>query len=727
MKKIAIIYRNRENPEVIAYLSNNLERIFGDYIFIENYHLNELPQNFMIIADAYLVIDNAMLYRLRGNVPDFSSIVLMGRSFSRENLQPLRALAPNTDVLVVNDTYENAVGTIYGLYEIDINHINFIPYDPNDANISKYSRLKICVTPNEPQLVPPFIETIINIGYREISFNTISLLMRKLELDFDSTNRNLIRHIRSIEEPNTHSHDDYLKNALKTQVLKNLSNRLNEAFFIVNENYELIYSNDRADVIFNLTKIVPLTDIFGAEFVAALKKELPPKAAVASDGESYFIDKNAIMLMDEIIGYSILLQREKDLQEQTLLAKRQREVKGLYAKYTFSDIVHISEEIDKCIALAKTAATTDYAVLITGESGVGKELFAQSLHNFSTRSAAAFVAVNCAALPESLLESELFGYESGSFTGASKTGKVGLFEQANGGTIFLDEIGDTSPHLQSRLLRVLQEHQIVRIGSDRVIDVDIRILAATNKDLREEVANGTFRKDLFYRLNVINVNVDPLRNRKEDILPLMAHFLGNKYKELTERDKNQLLLHDWPGNVRELESVAIHFGTLSSLPDYLYDSPAILTSAAGGNSAVQPSPSAVPVSSAAASPFDGDPGAVSFSSSGKTASSEIHPPDSQTIRLRILSIIAGNTHAFHGIGRTQLTRLLRELHIEIGDSNLRAILQNMQQSGWILIGRGREGTRITEAGIAEIQRCSQRQQEAGYVRNEPSGGYPPPL
>ena len=216
------------------------------------------------------------------------------------------------------------------------------------------------------------------------------------------------------------------------------------------------------------------------------------------------------------------------------------ENKGIFAKYTFSDIIHVSPIMKECINKAKTVALTDHTILIIGDSGTGKELMAQSIHNYSKRKNMSFVAINCAALPETLLESELFGYEGGAFTGARKGGKVGLFEQANGGTIFLDEIGDISQNLQSRLLRVLQERQIMRIGSDRMINIDTRIIAATNIDLKNAVEIGDFRKDLYYRLNVISLKIQPLNRRKQDILPLMESFLGEKYNQLTDVDKSIL-------------------------------------------------------------------------------------------------------------------------------------------------------------------------------------------
>lgn len=215
------------------------------------------------------------------------------------------------------------------------------------------------------------------------------------------------------------------------------------------------------------------------------------------------------------------------------------------------------------------------SVLITGESGTGKELFAQAIHFHGDRSQGRFVKVNCAAIPESLLESELFGYVDGSFTGARKGGKMGKFELANHGTIFLDEIGDMPLIMQAKLLRVLQEKEIERIGDDHTIPVDVRIISATNKDLKWMINQGTFRPDLYYRLNVVNLHIPSLRERKEDIPPLVFHFLEELNRKLglnirgIDAEAIDLLLHyDWPGNVRELLNVletSMNFCRLPSL------------------------------------------------------------------------------------------------------------------------------------------------------------------
>lgn len=231
------------------------------------------------------------------------------------------------------------------------------------------------------------------------------------------------------------------------------------------------------------------------------------------------------------------------------------------AKYTFEDILSNSNCLNNCKEQAKSFAETDLTVLITGESGVGKELFAHSIHNHSKRNGNPFISINCAAIPESLIESELFGHEEGSFTGASKNGRVGKFELANTGTIFLDEIGDLPLKMQVKLLRILQEKEIERVGSNKIINLDIRVIAATNCDLQEKVNAGTFRKDLFYRLNVLNLEIPPLRERPSDISLLIDNFINNFYKKygiygkFTEDAIKTLCLYKWPGNVRELKNV----------------------------------------------------------------------------------------------------------------------------------------------------------------------------
>lgn len=228
---------------------------------------------------------------------------------------------------------------------------------------------------------------------------------------------------------------------------------------------------------------------------------------------------------------------------------------------TFDDIIYRSIEMQKAVNLAQRAAVGRSTILIRGESGTGKELFARAIHMASGRRDKPFTPINCGALPDSLLESELFGYEEGAFTGAKKGGKQGLFELAHGGTLFLDEIAELPTHLQVKLLRVLQEGKVRRLGSSKEQPVDVRIIAATNKDLDKMVELKEFREDLFYRLNVIPINIPPLRDRKDDILLLTDHFLRLFSKQMGKNNliiedvaRDKLLRYDWPGNVRELRN-----------------------------------------------------------------------------------------------------------------------------------------------------------------------------
>jgi DNA-binding NtrC family response regulator len=262
--------------------------------------------------------------------------------------------------------------------------------------------------------------------------------------------------------------------------------------------------------------------------------------------------------------------------------------KILTHKYGFDEIIGTSPPMQEVFGLIKKAAVSESNVLITGESGTGKELVARAIHRWSPRNDKSFTTINCSAIPDTLLESELFGFEKGSFTGANYTRK-GLLELADGGTVFFDEIGDVSPLFQMKVLRVLQEGEIMRIGGIRQIKVDVRIIAATNRDMRSACRSGAFREDLFYRLNVINIHLPPLRDRIADIPALVKHFMrkhASKRKDIlikciTQDSVDILMNHSYPGNVRELENIierAISFTNCSEilpsdLPSFLLHPP----------------------------------------------------------------------------------------------------------------------------------------------------------
>ena len=256
---------------------------------------------------------------------------------------------------------------------------------------------------------------------------------------------------------------------------------------------------------------------------------------------------------------------------------------GRTAKYTFNDIIGGSEEILRLKEQSKNIANSPSTVLIQGESGTGKELIAQSIHNNSDRRNKSFVAINCGAIPKSLIESELFGYEEGAFTGAKRGGCAGKFELANGGTLFLDEIGEMPLDMQVNLLRVLQEGCITRIGGNKCINVDVRIIASTNKNLKKEVEKGTFRDDLYYRLSVIPIDIPPLRERFGDIEILIQHFLeikaiklGKPMPKIKGNIYEKLLNYNWPGNVRELENCIENIVNMDGNTSFSFENKALV-------------------------------------------------------------------------------------------------------------------------------------------------------
>ena len=271
------------------------------------------------------------------------------------------------------------------------------------------------------------------------------------------------------------------------------------------------------------------------------------------------IIKTAVAVFDDDGKVVAVMDLFKEIKEVHRLVTR---MAGSQVRYTFDDIIHHKDSVmAEAIEMGRTAATSSLSVLITGESGTGKELFAQAIHAASARRNAPFVVIDCASMPRDLVESELFGYVEGTFTGALKGGRPGKFELADGGTVFLDELGELPLELQSRLLRVLQSRQVMRLGSSQPVPVDIRVIAATNRDLLEQIRTKSFRDDLYYRLNVLSIRIPPLRSRPRDILMLAEHFLL-KYQRTMSREGllftpeaiRMLLSSPWPGNVRELEN-----------------------------------------------------------------------------------------------------------------------------------------------------------------------------
>ena len=663
MKKIALIYRNRENMDAIYHLEEVVESIFGNYANIENYYANELSDRDSIRADVYVLVDRSILANLRTHTTSFKNIVILTRSIRKDNLSKIMEIPKNEDVLIVNDVVERTIETASMLYELGIGHLNFIIYNP-DEDDGRYDKIKYAIVPNELDLVPKHIKNVINVGCREIGFDTIMRIKNSLGIVDDELGLKLLQYISTIVEPQNDLNTSYVENFLRNSMLNEYLYDIPSALILVSNEGQIIYANRRAREFFE-------KDSSGhAYYISAIDREIfkaidgndeISKKVVALSDRNYILDKVPLRIGSTQIGYYVTLQDEAEIKDMEISLNKKLIEKGLFAKYTFNDIRRSCPVMTEAVELAKKAAVTEYNILITGESGTGKELFAQSIHNYSNRKDKPFIGVNCAAIPESLLESELFGYEEGAFTGASKKGKIGYFEQANHGTIFLDEIGDISPKLQVRLLRVLQERQVMRIGSDRVINVDVRIIAATNRDLKKEVEKGTFRSDLYYRLNTLHILVPPLRERKEDILLLFKWFLKDDYVRISQKDRNLLLGYSWPGNVRELENCALYYMTLGKLPEQFHSKELMQTG-------------------------------------------ERDQDIQEKIKNSVLEILFKRNSLGHGTGRMTVLELLRKEENDISDVQLRVILAELQQQGLITIGRGRQGMKLTEEGMKAIGR-----------------------
>lgn len=347
------------------------------------------------------------------------------------------------------------------------------------------------------------------------------------------------------------------KETLQLEQLQVVVQNIQEGIVVLDENRHPLFFNEEAN------------RLFQGDILHNLPKQMEPYIKEYTGEQLITIGENTALF--RMIPIGVRDQHENTVlvfHETGSIAKSEQKVrtsmyqKGLYAKKHFSDILTVSPRVKKLLALAEKFAQTEANVLITGETGTGKEGMAQSIHNASQRSRKPFVSVNCASIPPNLIESELFGYVEGAFTGARRSGKKGLFELADGGTIFLDEIAELPLNIQGRLLRVLQEHEIMRVGDDKIIPLDIRVICATNKNLRDMVDEGKFREDLYYRVNVLKINIPPLRERREDIMMLMQYYFHQFAPKIEfsswfdKKLKNRLMNYAWPGNIRELRNMA---------------------------------------------------------------------------------------------------------------------------------------------------------------------------
>jgi propionate catabolism operon transcriptional regulator len=360
-------------------------------------------------------------------------------------------------------------------------------------------------------------------------------------------------------------------------LLATLLNNATYALFAINSYGVIIAANYQAQQLFSVSPLEGKSiDVVyqGSKWSQTVLSGSLVEALQSIGGQQILVSQQPIKVDEQTSGVLFTFQNAEAIQKTEHKIRTELNRKGLVARYSFEDIVTQDPHMLQLVEKAKRFSVVNGAVLLLGETGTGKELFAQSLHNHSPRSKEPFVAVNCAALPEQLLESELFGYSEGAFTGASKGGKVGLFELAHKGTLFLDEIGEMPIVLQAKLLRVLQEKEVRKVGADKVIPVDVRIISAANCNIMERVKGGSFRLDLFYRISLLSLQIPSLRERKGDIGILFRYFVEQYCKRhaqpiptIARSATEALEQFYWPGNIRELRNAAERLAILHSSSD----------------------------------------------------------------------------------------------------------------------------------------------------------------
>lgn len=670
MKTIGIVIN--ESLSLGEMLKANLLRVFEGFVEINIHRLQYMKEDYKIEDDVVLVMMKEKAIEIFKYIAQKEKVVVIERTISLEAFLNLRTIPSGARVLVVNDNYTTTVEFTTYLSMI-LKDVQLEPYRARmDVN-----EFKIMITPNEEACCPHKIESVFNTGHRVIDSATFIQIMSVLNINDTLINSRLLEYFNTIVSINNGINDKFVEIVDKGIILEALLDNTADGILILDTQKNIKLHNQRIKNFLNIKEDIHCKSwnklikkyFSDDEIIKKIKSDEEFKDEIFIIGERYFkISKSNIIEFGKNSGYLITVTEITYIKkiEQNLSGKLLQQ--GHVARYSFEDIYTKSLNLKNVIKLAEKAAKSDYSVMIQGESGTGKELFAQAIHNYSDRKNQPFLAINCAAVPEHLLESELFGYVGGSFTGALKEGKKGLFENANNGTIFLDEIGDMPLNLQSKLLRVIQEKQISRLGSHEVINIDVRLIAATHKNLMHHIEKGDFRADLYYRLNVIPIELPSLSERKEDIVDLMKLFVE---KELEIGDKLEWMLENYPwnGNVRELQNAAKYIRMMignenvlkeEHLPNYI----------------------------------------KTYFEKNKTALAE------EDKNIEVLKAIKALADIGKSAGRGSISKYLSNKNLSISEGEIRSILEKLKELKLIEIEDRRLGAKLTSVGLEKLGKYS---------------------
>ncbi|MFW5980318.1 MAG: sigma-54 interaction domain-containing protein [Halanaerobiales bacterium] len=677
---------NKNNITIVAEHTNTadfqyeeLKNLFGDYININKCCFERDNVPLMINSDLVLITDTAKFEKVNECIQDGNEIIVINRTITKKGLKKLKNLSSGTRAMLVNASINTAVNTVSTIYKLGVRHLRLTPVYPE---INKIPDINLAITPGEVEYVPEMVEEIIDIGDRVLDISTIMDIIVKFDLS-DILDEPYFRDYLERIVPSSFGLEKFMgkTNRLESQ-LDIVLNLLDVGLISVNSAGIINSINERAEKILERSK----RKLIGKD-AQKLIPEIPfEKVLRQSDSINEKIikinDWDVVLTLEPIRKYKTtygavaVIKKYINTEERQQRLRAQLINKGHKADYTFRDIAGKSEKIKKAKKIAKRMAGSSSTVLLIGESGTGKELFAQAIHNKSDRKNYQFVAINCAALPENLLESELFGYVKGAFTGANKEGKPGLFELAHKGTLFLDEISEIPPKLQTRLLRVIEEREVMRIGGERVINIDVRLIAASNKDLKKMVEKGDFREDLYYRLSVLPLKIPSLRKRKEDIIPLintLKEELGVDFK-LSSEALEVFLQHNWKGNVRELRNYIEYFSNLDKNKIKTEDFPFTLREE-----------------------FTQD---VILDKRERELYEQFKKSVKNDLKYYyfILNELKICQEKKLKAGRRSLAKKAKEKEYNLSEMEIRNILKELEDFGLVNIGRGRQGSKITEFG-----------------------------
>ena len=672
------------------FYAQQVQDLFGERITVCSYSVRDgsiehLPRRY----DLYMVTTDAFdsLGDLHQYVPIDGEMMEIHVTLRWDVVRRLQSLPAGKRALFVNLSDKMCREAVTRLNQLGVNQLVFDLYHPGapEPDMSQYD---FVITPQESRYVPAGAKEIVDIGQRVCDSSTMIEAALRLGYEDLLESEAFEKYQREVAT-NTYSFDQVFARRLRLESqFEMLMEILDEGIVGVNERGEVFACNHKMEEITGISSQEALQRPAAAvypflPFAKCLAEQAPqPARVVSARGIDINVAVAPVLRGGVCIGAFATVQRFNDAEDKQTELRSQLLHKGYRAKYTFDDVVGRSLAIRRCITILKKMSLTALPVLLIGETGTGKELFAHAVHNASPRSAGPFVAINCAAMPENLLESELFGYEEGAFTGARRGGKPGLFEFAHRGTLFLDEVEGMSTALQCKLLRVLQEREIMRVGGNRIISVDVRIVAATNEDLERRVEEGTFRQDLYYRLNTLPVLIPPLREREGDLLLLIDYFrrgIGATF-ELSPELRRLLLTHQWRGNIRELRNVVEYFSYTGSPLVGPEDLPPTFHYLSSG------------------APVKSDLGQGDF------------PPlkdcPQEDVRFVLEQLYRADQDG-HSLGREAILAAAREAGLPCSQQEVRRILTGLDRAGLARVSRGRGGTRLTPAGRTLCRRLAE--------------------